>query len=567
MKILLIGNSYTYYNGCGEILSRLLSLSKHDNLIVRATKGGKDAHQLLTEKLSYKIWENGKTKKSGTKYLKDILNYYTYDFIVLQNNTTVELTKKYDIEAFNFCSKSVINPNNFIINVTHFGKSLTKERLEKHKEAAEKIGCSIVDTRQAFSVYSDFFSGHKWVDDLTIDDKNFHASARGMYLTALVLFAAICGSNLFSINEKIAGIPLFNEEGGSAKSFITDNFHSGNRYGNSVTETDAARLQFLVRSLKIKKISNEITGGKCTMSKYFGVDVSEHNGRINWNELSKKVDFAILRIGWVGNNQNKLDRKFKENYVAAKRAGVKLGAYVYMYSKSTKAAVSGAKWILKQISGLNFDMPIYCDMEDPTLQGYSKTALSAIASAFCDTIKEAGRPVGVYSSRYWFDNKLNKGLRSKYHTWIAHYTSGVDKYKGEYEMWQNSSKGKIAGVSGHVDTNYLYVDIFNKPVVRPVKPGDPAKKPAELPTYKVGHKYKLVGNLNVRKGPGTDFEILRRNELTKDGYAHSIATNSAVLSSGTVVTCKEIKTKTNEVWLRIPSGWVCAYYKGKKYIV
>lgn len=194
--------------------------------------------------------------------------------------------------------------------------------------------------------------------------------------------------------------------------------------------------------------------------KYFGIDISEHNGKVNWKKVAKNVDFVILRIGWVGNEQNKMDVLFNANYEAAKKAGIKLGAYIYMYSKTEFAAQQGANWILKQIKDKKFDLPIYCDMEDVSISKLSKTNLSRIASVFCDTIKEKGHQVGIYANKYWFDSKLNKNLRTKYHTWIAHYTSGTDKYKGEYEMWQYSSTGKIKGVKGKVDTNWLYENIF-----------------------------------------------------------------------------------------------------------
>ena len=45
-------------------------------------------------------------------------------------------------------------------------------------------------------------------------------------------------------------------------------------------------------------------------------------------------------------------------------------------------------------------------------------------------------------------------------SWIADYRSGTNLYKGEYDMWQNSSKGRIEGVSGNVDTDYLYRNLF-----------------------------------------------------------------------------------------------------------
>ena len=45
---------------------------------------------------------------------------------------------------------------------------------------------------------------------------------------------------------------------------------------------------------------------------YFGVDLSEFNGSIDWERLSNHIDFAILRIGWVGNKDNStIDEKFE----------------------------------------------------------------------------------------------------------------------------------------------------------------------------------------------------------------------------------------------------------------
>lgn len=199
------------------------------------------------------------------------------------------------------------------------------------------------------------------------------------------------------------------------------------------------------------------------MSKtYFGVDLSEHNGDVDFSKLAKKVDFAILRIGWVGNGKYKLDEKFKNNYSAARKAGIKLGAYVYMYSKSADAAKDGASWVLKQLKGCDFDLPVYCDMEDSSISALGKSKLTAITDAFNSVLKKGDYTVGIYANLDWFKNKLDSSVKKNYHSWIAHYTSGTDKYKGEYEMWQNSSSGKVSGVSGNVDTNYLYADIFKK---------------------------------------------------------------------------------------------------------
>lgn len=83
--------------------------------------------------------------------------------------------------------------------------------------------------------------------------------------------------------------------------------------------------------------------------------------------------------------------------------------------------------------------------------------------------------------------------------------------------------------------------------------------------YKAGKIYTVqVDNLNVRAGAGTNFLKKAKSQLTADGQKHANAKGQ--LMSGTVVTCKTIKTVGRQTWLQIPSGWVCANDNGKIYI-
>jgi len=194
---------------------------------------------------------------------------------------------------------------------------------------------------------------------------------------------------------------------------------------------------------------------------YFGVDLSEFNGSIDWERLAKHIDFAILRIGWVGNKDNStLDERFEEYYRSARKSGVKIGAYVYIYSNSEKTAREGAEWAVERLRGKTLNLPVYCDMEDSSIAGLGRAKLSAIVRAFNSVIEKHGYWAGIYANRNWYDHYLDKDLKERYTSWIADYRSGTNLYKGEYDMWQNSSKGRIEGVSGNVDTDYLYRNLF-----------------------------------------------------------------------------------------------------------
>lgn len=85
------------------------------------------------------------------------------------------------------------------------------------------------------------------------------------------------------------------------------------------------------------------------------------------------------------------------------------------------------------------------------------------------------------------------------------------------------------------------------------------------PSYEKGRTYTtMVDHLHVRYSVWG--QIKEYAQLTRDGMKH--AYSDGCLKKGTLVTVKEIKKyETGAVWVRIPSGWVCAITaKGEVYI-
>ena len=233
------------------------------------------------------------------------------------------------------------------------------------------------------------------------------------------------------------------------------------------------------------------------MSK-FGIDVSQHQGIINWDLVKSQINFVILRLGWIGNkNNHTIDTQFERNYSECKRLGIPVGVYVYCYCSNENTAKDGANWTIERLKGKSLDLPVYIDMEDSSIANQGRDRLTNICIAFNSIIEANGLWAGVYANRNWFDNYLNKDeIKRRYTTWIATYTSGTDKYKGEYDIWQNSSKGKINGINGNVDTNYMYRDLVaqigNKEVSEPTD-NNSNKGDFEMPkVWKNGSKNEPV---------------------------------------------------------------------------
>ena len=193
----------------------------------------------------------------------------------------------------------------------------------------------------------------------------------------------------------------------------------------------------------------------------YGIDVSGWQGKINWQLARQDIKFAIIRLGYIGNNECVLDKYFEYNYTECKRLGIPVGVYVYNYAASEAKARSGANWVVKKLKGKKLELPVYIDMEDASIAAKGKDALTNICIAFNSVIEEAGFWAGVYANANWYKNYLNKDIiKQKYTTWIAHYTEAENLYNGEYDIWQNSDAGKIKGISGNVDTNYMYRDLI-----------------------------------------------------------------------------------------------------------
>lgn len=89
---------------------------------------------------------------------------------------------------------------------------------------------------------------------------------------------------------------------------------------------------------------------------------------------------------------------------------------------------------------------------------------------------------------------------------------------------------------------------------------------SKVPNYKIGNAYTLQVDLKVRAGTGTNARQKLYTELSSDGKKHAYNQKYAVLRKGTRVTCKGVYKNGNNIWIKIPSGFVAGYYFENVYI-
>lgn len=188
-----------------------------------------------------------------------------------------------------------------------------------------------------------------------------------------------------------------------------------------------------------------------------GIDVSEHNGTINWNAVknSGQVDFAILRVGYGDDYSYQDDKQWARNVSECERLGIPYGVYIYSYATSWSQLNSEVSHVKRLLKGHNPSYPVYIDMEDNSTIGLGRNTLTQFAKSFCDQINSAGYTAGVYANLNWWNNYLYASQLDNYERWVAQYNSSC-WYEGDYSLWQYSSSGSVPGISGNVDMNYYY---------------------------------------------------------------------------------------------------------------
>lgn len=285
--------------------------------------------------------------------------------------------------------------------------------------------------------------------------------------------------------------------GNAAESY---RFSNGMPSNASSTEDEAAAMlsssptwtKVSAGTWKLTGASAYIPYGTTHKAKGLGIDVSQWNGTINWKSVKASgVDFAIIRCGWGGNYTKQDDIRFLQNVAGAQQAGVKIGVYLYSYATSTTMAESEAAHTLRLLkqAGLTpgkLAFPVYFDTEDKSTAWMSRASLSAVADAYCKKIKAAGYTPGIYASSGWLFSHLEKSVYEKYDLWVACWSRSC-AFTGSYGMWQCLSDGRVPGISGDTDMNFVYRDPLN------------AVKKTKAKTYKIS--YVLSGGTNAKGNP------------------------------------------------------------------
>lgn len=297
----------------------------------------------------------------------------------------------------------------------------------------------------------------------------------------------------------------------------------------------------------------------------YGMDVSQHNGKINFKKAKRDgIEFVFIRVGYTGYTKSSfslnLDKKYKTYIKDATKAGLKVGVYWYSQSTKVSEAKKEAKALLKAIKGYSITMPVVFDYEfADTKKGrldsakLSKTNMTANALAFLNTVSNAGYDACIYASENFLGEHLYANqISSSFKVWLANYSSKTN-YKGDYEFWQHTAKGRVSGMRGNVDYTLTYSNNVNVGT-------------AHITLNGIGEHKGLKQNYTFNIVPN---KVKNVGHISSKNTSLKLSWNSVLGADAYVITAESInnfKTFTKTVYGRT-EGEIDGLIDGNEYIV
>lgn len=213
-----------------------------------------------------------------------------------------------------------------------------------------------------------------------------------------------------------------------------------------------------------------------------GIDVSTHQGDINWAQVKADgIDFAMIKAtqgrSVTGTYRDFTDSKFVQNIIGANRWGVRVGVYHYLTAQSVAEAMHEAEYFLSVIDPYKSIIDLYAavDVEEDKYLPRDKTLLTQIVYTFCSRVQAAGYHPIIYTNPNYLTYRLNDV--SKYPLWLALWRNKtivptVQQYPN-LRIWQWGGEA-VDGINGKVDANFM---IAEKPKEVPEVPKSETNPP------------------------------------------------------------------------------------------
>ncbi len=186
-----------------------------------------------------------------------------------------------------------------------------------------------------------------------------------------------------------------------------------------------------------------------------GIDISHHQGDIDWAELRDKGLINKLPIRFImikaTEGSTQIDENFIDNFYQAREYGFTRGAY-HFYSVHTPAKAQ-AQFFIKNVKLEKGDLPPVLDVEHKPKKQSAEDFKASVLEWLHIVEQHYGVKPIIYTYYKFKMQYLSDPVFDQYPYWIAHYYVDEVEYQGEWKFWQHTDVGTLPGIKGNVDFN------------------------------------------------------------------------------------------------------------------
>lgn len=208
--------------------------------------------------------------------------------------------------------------------------------------------------------------------------------------------------------------------------------------------------------LKVTEQADPIIVLTPTQSDYaVGIDVSQHQGEIDWLALVPEIQFAFIRAS-IGSGG--VDMRFEDNWDKAACQGVPISPY-HLF-KPEQEAEPQVDNLLRVLDGRRPDFPPALDVE--LVNGQTPELFTSRLKRFLMLVESAGLGMPIIYTRADFWNKfLLAGSGSGLDLWVADPGASNPYLPSDWQswrFWQYDWKGRLPGILGDALMDRFYGD-------------------------------------------------------------------------------------------------------------
>lgn len=187
-----------------------------------------------------------------------------------------------------------------------------------------------------------------------------------------------------------------------------------------------------------------------------GVDVSHHNGPINWAQVKNEgITFAYIKST---EGTSHIDRNYKANYKNARQYGINAGTYhFYTFAMDGKMQ---AQHFIRNAKINKTDLIPAIDVEHSPVNMYSddKAYIKMVTDELIKLERELYFYYGVhpiiYTNKDCYQLYIVNNFPENF-IWMSDLHNEPTIKDDEWVIWQFSHTGNINGVMGDIDLNYF----------------------------------------------------------------------------------------------------------------